>query len=76
MSKKQYYHVDKFIKKYCGNPIKTLGPGITCDHSIFKWRVSSFSNKISFLSHKVLDAREIHKSFEIKFVRGKTIDIF
>ena len=24
MSKMQYYHVDKFIKKYCGNPNKTL----------------------------------------------------
>tara|TARA_B100000963_G_scaffold290031_1_gene259743 strand:- start:29675 stop:30742 length:1068 start_codon:yes stop_codon:yes gene_type:complete len=36
----------------------------------------SFSNKINFLSHKVLDAREILKTYEIKFVRGKTIDIF
>ena len=23
MSKIQYYHVDKFIKKYCGNPNRT-----------------------------------------------------
>lgn len=36
----------------------------------------SFSNKISFLSHKVLDAREILKTYEIKFAKGKTIDIF
>ena len=36
----------------------------------------SFSNKISFLSHKVLDAREILKTYEIKFVKGKLLISF